>query len=82
MSTEILYEDEETEQGCGLCARGGGVLLATLGAALLYMGTDLVTGGGLTRALFGAPAGPPAGAADNEAGDTGVSDVGAADPAG
>lgn len=47
------YEDEETEE-CRPCSRAGGLLLAGLGAALLFMGADLVSGGRLTGVLFGA----------------------------
>lgn len=50
------YEDDDDVSGgrCGPCAaRAGGLLLAVLGGGLLWMGADLLTGGAVTRAVFG-----------------------------
>jgi hypothetical protein len=60
-------EFDESEQECGPCARGGGLLLLALGFALGYMGGDLLTGGAITRMLFGAaPAGAGPAVSDND----------------
>lgn len=50
------YEDDNdvSEGRCGPCtARAGGLLLAVLGGGLLWMGADLLSGGAVTRAVFG-----------------------------
>lgn len=58
----MAYTDNEApeDEGCAPCARLRGLLLLTIGGALVWMGTDLITGGALTRAVFGAPAVPGA----------------------
>jgi len=41
---------------CTWCARAPGLILIGAGALLLYIGTDILTGGLLTRLLSGVPA--------------------------
>lgn len=72
MDEDPAWEGDEGG-GCGPCQRAGGLLLLALGAGLIYMGADLVTGGALTRLVagglgagLGAAAAARPGAADNE----------------
>lgn len=70
--------DGDRAEGCGPCARGGGLLLLGVGLVLGFMGADLLTGGMLTGPLSGA-ARARAGAypADNEAeGASGAGEAG------
>lgn len=53
----------EADRPCGWCQRAPGLLLVVTGALLAYIGTDILTGGWLTRVI----AGPAAAAAASTA---------------
>lgn len=54
--TAELFEEQAAPaaKDCAIGAKAGGALLVVVGAGLLYVGLDLLTGGAVSRGLAGA----------------------------